>query len=58
MQHATPEPEQVRAYCSKCDRPTMHAMRGRRKAHCLEHQTPIRVKRPKPKQLDLFEQAS
>jgi ribosomal protein L44E len=55
MEHFTLKTEEVLAYCSRCGRYTMHSVSCGRKGHCLDHQTPVRAKRPKRKQLHLFE---
>ena len=54
-EHYTMNTEEVSVYCSKCGRVTVHKVNCGRLAQCLEHQVPIKVKRPRPEQFKLFD---
>lgn len=46
-EHYTRNTETATAWCNKCNRMTVHRIDGGRKGPCLEHDTPVKEKKPK-----------
>lgn len=56
-EHFTRNTTEALIWCNKCQRNTVHRIDDGRRGPCLEHETPIKPKKPEPpKSGNLFEE--